>query len=704
MKVVRSMPNRLNRESSPYLRQHRDNPVDWYPWSQEALDLAYRRDCMVLLSIGYSACHWCHVMARESFADERIAGVMNELFVNIKVDREERPDLDRIYQLAHQVLTRQPGGWPLTIFLHPRDQIPVFSGTYFPPVPRHGMPAFGDFLRKMGEAWVQKRKEFDSQGRQVAQMFVRMSHLVKEPRTAMPGREVLQQAREELGGNHDPVAGGFGRAPKFPMVTSLEWLLRHWHMGGRQDRDAVRMVRHSLAGMAKGGIFDHLGGGFFRYATDRDWMIPHFEKMLYDNGLLLSVYADAVAMAPDNRLFVTALERTAIWMMEHMQTDEGGYCAALDADSEGQEGHYYLWSRHEVEALLDEQEYLLVETLFGLDKPANFEGHWILHRHDAWPAVVRRLDMDLSTAEAILQRALAKMMAHRAEREPPHLDHKIICAWNGLAIKGMVKAGERLQRDDFIDSAVRAVDFLYSNLWREGRLYSVWTEGHCGTGGFLDDHAFLLDALLTLLQSRWNHAHANFALDLAHAALDRFRDPVGSFYFTASDHEPLIYRPRPMQDDSLPAANAVLADAFLRLGHLSARPEYLKVAEDIVHAAHRDLTQAPEMHASLLGVLEALHHPFLQVILTGPGAECDRWRKACLEGYHPERVCYAIAHGEATTGSQLLSWLPVADAGRRDDVVRAHVCTEMSCREPITELDELLEVLMQWRPADATRR
>ncbi len=679
------MPNELAGESSPYLLQHQHNPVDWHPWTEKALQMARARDCPILLSIGYSACHWCHVMAHESFEDEHTAKLMNELFVNIKVDREERPDLDQVYQAAHLVLSRQAGGWPLTIFLEPQDLLPLHTGTYFPATPRHGMPAFQQVLRGVYEAWQDKREALIHQSVELRKLL----HRIDEPPThsSLPAvTQIFQQGRKEVHASFDQEAGGFGNAPKFPMPTLLSWLLHSWFASNRLDREVLAAVTHTLTRMSRGGIFDHLGGGFYRYSTDRHWVVPHFEKMLYDNGLLLSLYADVLGIHKRDALFADTLTRTADWLMTRMQSSEGGYYAAMDADSEGQEGRYYLWHRMEIRELLDDDEYLVAETLFGLDKPANFAGLWNLRRHDAWTAVARRLNMEQKEADRLLEQAVAKLLAARDERQPPGLDDKIICAWNGLAIKGMVQAGQALDRPDWIDSAARAVLFAQQHAWRDDRLHSVWTRGDSKPWGFLNDYAYLLDGVLKLLESRWNPDHVRFAVQLAKGALARFQGHNGLCFFTASDHEELIWRARPLSDDVMPAGNAVLAHSLLRLGHLLAEPDFLDAADALLRAAMASVAQAPGMHAGMLIALSVARGSCTQVILQGPETDCQQWLAACRHDYRPDLFCYAIPAGADST---LLPYLPMYDGAG----MRAYLCRNLACEAPLTDLDDLLDRL-----------
>ncbi len=692
------MSNRLAFETSPYLLQHADNPVDWHPWDDEALLLARSAAKPILLSIGYSACHWCHVMAHESFEDEAVAEVMNAHFVNIKVDREERPDLDKVYQLAHQLLTQQSGGWPLTMFLDPDTLVPFFGGTYFPKTARYGIPGLVDVLLRVAELFRTRRAELDAQGRRVVEVLGSLNpgapaaSLDPDARPAEACR-LLSAARDQLARQYDAAEGGFGTAPKFPMPATLERLLRTWafsrHPGapepspGTPDRQALDMVMTTLTKMARGGIYDHLGGGFCRYATDRSWMIPHFEKMLYDNALLLSLYSDALAVG-DDALFAGAVRETAEWVLREMRHPQGGFYAALDADSEGEEGKYYLWRRDEVKRLLEPDEYLVVETLYGMDKPANFEGRWILHRHDAWRSVVERLSLDPKRAEALLASARRKLLAKREQRPRPATDDKILTGWNGLAVKGLARAAARLGVAEWLDAAQAAVDFLREALFLDGTLCATWKAGRARYPAYLDDHAYLLDALLTLLTVRWRDEDVRFAADLAEILLERFEDrAAGGFYFTAHDREALIFRPKPTQDEALPPGNAVAARALWDLGHLLGEPRYLEAANRTLDWAWEMMAQHPAAHCSLLTALEATLAANELIVIRGPAEALSPWLERARRGYHPWRMVYGIPHQSSAAPPYLPADLPAGG-----DVV-AYRCEGFRCSLPITSLADL---------------
>ena len=686
--------NKLASETSPYLQAHADNPVDWHPWGEAAFALARESERPILLSVGYSACHWCHVMARESFADAATAKVMNERFVNVKVDREERPDVDRVYQLGHGLLTRQSGGWPLTAFLHPETLLPFFSGTYFPRQPRYGLPGFTDLLRRIGDAFGAQQEALTKQGKQLAQALAALDkHPADEKSGEAKAAALAATARDRLAQQYDSAAGGFGSAPKFPMPAALERLLRHWAAaradGGKQDRDALNMVTATLTQMARGGIYDQLGGGFFRYATDRQWRIPHFEKMLHDNGALLALYADVLALGQDP-LFTGAVRDTAAWLMREMQLPAGGYCTAQDADSEGEEGAFYLWRRDAVKRLLSEDEHLVVETLYGLDKPANFAGKWHLHRRDAWRAVVERLYLTPEEAERHLASARDKLLAVREARERPATDDKVLTAWNGLAIAGMAAAGVRLQEPDWIDSASQAADFLRHELVADGRLFASWKDGARGHVGFLDDHANLLHGLLALLAARWRDEDWTLALFLADELCNRFQDEeAGGFFFTPHDDAPLIARPKPTQDDSPPPGNATAIRALAALGHLAAEPRLLEAAERAAQWALPFAARHPAIHCALLTAIEAASQAPELIVVRAPAEAAADWMAAAREGYRPHRAAYLIPY-EARRIPSYLPRLVAADVKER---VSAFFCRGTECSKPITDLETFREAL-----------
>jgi uncharacterized protein YyaL (SSP411 family) len=678
--------NRLARESSPYLLQHANNPVDWYPWGPEALELAKRENKPILLSIGYSACHWCHVMAHESFEDEATAAVMNELFVNIKVDREERPDLDKIYQLAHQLLTQRGGGWPLTMFLSPHDQRPFFGGTYFPKDARHGMPSFTDLLRRVSEFYRARGEDITAQGAALTEAF---GHLTPAPAAddTQLTAEPFDAARAMLAAGFDADHGGFGPAPKFPHPMNIDWLLRRWRATAataEPDLHSLYMATLTLNRMAEGGLYDHLGGGFARYSVDRFWMIPHFEKMLSDNGQLLRIYAQA-AIATGDPLFRDTAIGTARWIMQEMEAPAGGYWASLDADSEGHEGKFYIWDSAAVRELLTSDEADVFVRRFGLDQPANFEGRWHLHVQRSIDEIAAELKLGAETVEARIETAKRKLLAERNTRVRPGCDTKVLTAWNALAISGLLVAGRTLQEPEYVRSALRTLDFIRANAFAGGRLLAVYAEGRARFPAYLDDYAFLLDATLEALQTQWRSQDLQFAIALADALLAHFEDAAGGFFFTADDHEQLIHRYKTFTDEAIPAGNAIAAQALARLGYLLGEMRYLDAAERTLRAAWAALDQHPQAHTAMLVALEEYLDPPEIVIVRGRGSELAQWQNALDQIYAPKRLVFAIPAGAPD--------LPNSIATKPAEIEPvAYVCRGATCSQPIRSLAALAAV------------
>jgi uncharacterized protein YyaL (SSP411 family) len=687
--------NQLVNETSPYLLQHAHNPVNWYPWGPEALEKARREHKPILLSVGYSACHWCHVMAHESFEDRQTADLMNRLFVNIKVDREERPDIDKIYQTSHSLLTRRPGGWPLTVFLTPDDRIPFFAGTYFPYEPRHGMPSFRELMQHIVEFLAEHGEEIRTQNASLVQALQSLNGggRAAETLTALP----LDSARRQLEQSFDPRHGGFGGAPKFPHPTNLEFLLRHWagtsHHRDVSDRRALHMVVFTLESMAQGGINDQLGGGFCRYSVDERWMIPHFEKMLYDNGALLALYAQTYA-ATGNALFRRTCEQTAAWVMGEMQAPQGGYYSSLDADSEGEEGKFYLWTPQEIEPLLAPVDYRLFARHFGLDRSANFEGQWHLHVYHSRTQLAEEFSLTLDEVDRRIDRACAILLAERERRVRPGRDDKILTAWNGLMIRGMAMAGRHLGNPAWLASAEHAVDFIRRGLWKNGRLLATCKDGRAHLNAYLDDHVYLIDGLLELLQARWRDHDLAFAVELAEVVLAHFRDPAGGFFFTSDDHETLIQRPKPNHDEATPSGNGIAAAVLYRLGHLLGETRYLQAAEQTLKGLWSSLESMPHGHASLLVALEAAVSPGQTVILRGGEDAMQAWRQRAAQTYAPRRLLLAIPADVAGLPGTLANCTPQGE-------VVAYACTGLQCGPPVTRFEDF-ETLLKGTDATAT--
>ena len=672
-----SRPNHLAEETSPYLLQHAHNPVDWHPWNAAALALARREDKPILLSVGYSACHWCHVMAHESFEDEATAARMNALYVNIKVDREERPDLDKIYQLAHQLLSRRTGGWPLTVFLNPHTMIPFFTGTYFPKEPRYQLPGFVSLLEQASAYYRQNKDKLEQGNGSFAHALTAAGGQAGEPSPIDAG--LLARARPAVAKNFDARWGGFGGAPKFPHPTTLDFLLRR--QARAADAEALHIVDFTLRKMAEGGIYDQLGGGFCRYSVDAEWNIPHFEKMLYDNGPLLALYSQAWQITGD-ALFRQVATETAEWVMREMQAPEGAYYSSLDADSEGEEGKFYVWNRAEPKSLLTQEEYALAALHYGFGDTPNFEGHWHVHIALPLPETAARLGIAAGTAASLLASARGKLFAARAPRIRPGRDEKILTSWNALMIKGMACAGRILEREDFVQSARRAFDFLRAELYRDGRLLATWKDGRGRFPAYLDDYAFLIDACLELAQSHWDKTTLEWAAALADDLLARFEDGAnGGFFFTAHDHEALIHRPKSMSDEAMPAGNGVAAFALNRLGHALGEPRYGLAAERVLQAAMPTMADYPQACGSLLSALDEWANPVQTIILRGNATDLAAWRRAAWAAYAPGRVCLAIPAEE--TG---LPGLLAERRGKPGGVV-AYVCSAAACLPPVESLE-----------------
>ena len=681
--------NRLAGETSPYLLQHADNPVDWHAWNPAALALAKKLDRPILLSIGYSACHWCHVMAHESFADPATAELMNNLFVNIKVDREERPDLDRIYQSAHQLLNQRAGGWPLTVFLSPADHTPFFVGTYFPVQPRNGMPSFSEVLQHIADFYHGHPDDIRAQGQALNEALADLNP--PDPVAAdMLDSLPLDQARQELAARFDHRFGGFGQAPKFPHPTSLERLLRHWaatRTDTDEDQNVRKMLALSLQAMADGGLFDQLGGGFYRYCVDEKWIIPHFEKMLYDNGPLLGLYADA-GCAFDNAFFRRIAAQTADWVIREMQTAEGGYCASLDADSEGEEGRFYVWTPEQIQSVLNEEEYAVSEIIYGLSQPANFEHRWHLNLSTNIEHAAHTLGISIETAQTRLSTARKKLFAQRQQRIRPGCDEKILTAWNGLMIKGMACAGRRLQRLDLIASAQKSADFIYQQLYIDQRLRVSYRDGRAQFPAYLDDYVFLMDGLLELLQAEWRDQDMTWLLQLAETVIEHFYDQQrGGFYFTADDHEQLIQRPKPLQDEAIPAGNAIAASVFGRLGQLLGNNNYLDISESVLRYAWHNIRQLPYAHCALLHALEDYCFPPGCIVIRGENNAMQAWREKANTIYNPRRLCFAIPNNSRVLTGTLAERQPRAEG------VIAYVCHGQTCQTPLTRLEEFEKLL-----------
>ena len=677
------MTNRLIDETSSYLLQHADNPVDWYAWGEEALSKAKAEDKPIFLSIGYSACHWCHVMAHESFEDPDTAAVMNEHFVNIKVDREERPDLDAIYMEAVVALTGH-GGWPMSVFLTP-DGLPFYGGTYFPPTSRYGMPAFKQVLISLAEAYRGQRQQIQQGGEQLRARVAQSLALRGEPSQLSP--ETLDLAFRGLAGRFDSTHGGFGDAPKFPQPMNLEFLLRYHHRTG--EKAALDMVDLTLTRMASGGIYDQLGGGFHRYATDARWLVPHFEKMLYDNALLARVFLHAwqVTRRP---LYRRVVEETLDYVVGEMTHPQGGFYSAQDADSEGEEGKFFVWTPEQVKSVLGEEEGKIFCGYFDITTRGNFEGKSILNVKLDPGSAASAARMDEETFQEIIQRGRQRLFKARESRTRPGRDEKVLTAWNGLMLAAFAEASQVLGREDYRQVAECNADFVLGQLRQEGRLLRSWTaESASGPGvarlnAYLEDYAFYTDGLLALYSATFDPRWFAEARRLADVMLSHFADPNGGFFDTSHDHEPLITRPKGLQDNAIPSGNAMAADVLLRLGAYTGDDRYRQPAEESLAAMASVMQQYPGGFSHWLCALAFQLAPAYEIALIGDPLAEDT--QAMLEvvrrPYRPFQAVALAAPGDESAG-QIIPLL--ASRPQQDGRATAYVCRNLTCHTPVTD-------------------
>ena len=670
------MANRLAHEISPYLLQHAENPVDWYPWGEEALERAMREDKPIFLSIGYAACHWCHVMERESFENGAVAALLNQSFVSIKVDREERPDLDDIYMAATVALSGG-GGWPMSVFLAP-DRRPFFAGTYFPPTDRHGRPGFSTLLKRIAHLWRSQRDDLLAQ----ASALVAQVRAGYEIATAAPvSSAMISAAVRALAASFDPQWGGFGSAPKFPPAASISLLLRYH--AKTEDAHALAMATTTLDGMKNGGIYDHLGGGFARYSTDQRWLVPHFEKMLYDNAALARVYLEAYQATHDLEYRRVARE-TLDYVVREMQDAEGGYYCATDADSEGEEGRFFVWTLDEIQALLDPVSAKAFTLFYDVTVQGNWEGKNVLHRSRTVAQTATELGCTPEALQSRLEAAREKLYHARLARVPPLLDDKVITAWSGLMIGAMAEGFRVLRDPRYLQSAERAARFVLSALRRpDGGLFRTARAGRAHLPGCLDDYAYLADGLITLFEAGGSAEFLAEAQRLVERGLRDFDDGHGAFFTTARDHETLFARPREGQDGALPNANAVFARALARLARHYDRDDFARRARAALVAHGTLIEQAPRAFATSLDVLDFLESIPFELALVGRRGAPDReaLERAVAERYLPNRVCAHIDpdQPEATD-------LPLL---RGKTLVREraalYVCRNYACAAPVTD-------------------
>jgi uncharacterized protein YyaL (SSP411 family) len=660
------MPNRLADSTSPYLRQHEDNPVDWYEWGEEAFAEARRRDVPVLLSVGYSACHWCHVMAHESFEDGATAAQMNADYVNVKVDREERPDVDAVYMSAVQATTGH-GGWPMTVWLD-HDGRPFYAGTYFPKGDMPGRPGFRRVLAAVTEAWLQRRDQIGEQAEKIRQAISR----TLPPASDLGDESTLQAAHDRLAQAYDPVNGGFGGAPKFPQQPVLDFLI---HAADRPWAPQARsMVRQTLLKMARGGIHDHVGGGFARYAVDSVWLVPHFEKMLYDNAQLARLYLRGWQVCGIDE-FRRVAERTLEYLMRDLSHPDGGFFAAEDADSEGVEGKFSVWSRDEFLAVVGPDHGPVAADVFGVTDEGNFEGSNILHLAATPGEVAERHGIAPDRVAAAHAAAVDALLEARSRRVRPGLDHKVIASWNGMAIRAFAEAGAILERDDLLERARRCARFVGDHLTRDGRLLRSWSEGMASIPGFLEDYGAVATGLFTLYAATGETEWYEQAMRLTRAIPELFSDPAGGFFTTGADADPLVTRPKDQMDNPHPSGNSMAAEALLLASLYTGDQELRRLAERTVMAGGLLIDQHPSAAGHLLGVFQALVEGPTEVAIVGDGRALERvvW-SAPRPG-----LALAVDRSGSSAGT-----VPLL-AGRFTGESLAYVCHDFVCDAPVAD-------------------
>lgn len=674
------MSNHLIHETSPYLLQHAENPVDWYPWGEEAFEKARRENKPVLLSIGYSACHWCHVMAHESFENEEIAKLMNENFVNIKVDREERPDLDQIYMNAVQMMTHH-GGWPMTMFLTP-DAVPFYGGTYFPPEDRYNMPGFPKVLIGVAEAYRDRQDDIRETGVSLVNELKRVSVSSGSDYPIEP--ELLDAAYAGIARSYDSINGGFGGAPKFPPAMTLEFLLRTHARTGNQE--ALEMVSHTCRKMANGGMYDQLGGGFHRYSTDARWLVPHFEKMLYDNALLSRVYLHYFQVSQE--LFARdTVEGILDYVLREMTHADGGFYSTQDADSEGQEGKFFVWSMGEIREAVGEDSARIFAAYYNLTDAGNFEGKNIPNVTRSAEEVAKAVGISESELRVSLAESKRKLFELREQRVKPDRDEKILTAWNGLMMASFAEAGVVLDRPDYTDAARRNAVFVTANLQRDGSLLRTWKDGVAKFNGYLEDYAFLIEGLTTLFETTGEFRWLTKALALTEVMIAEFwDDDAGGFFFTGKSHESLIVRSKDYFDNATPSGNSVAALVLLKLALLSGKERYRNLATAVLREVGDSIRRYPSGFGYALSAADFLFSTPKEVAIIGTTPFdyqellAETWRR-----YLPNKV---VAPGFGIDVIPLLANRPAVDG-----LPTAYVCENYTCLQPVTNVSALREQL-----------
>jgi uncharacterized protein YyaL (SSP411 family) len=681
------MANRLARENSPYLLQHKNNPVDWYAWGEEALKKAKDEDKPIFLSIGYSACHWCHVMERESFENEETAQFMNEHFVSIKVDREERPDLDRIYMNAVVAIAGQ-GGWPMSVFLTPGSE-PIFGGTYFPPVTRYGMPSFQEVLKSAANAWETKRDEVINSAEELTN-HIRDSFTVRQANNPLE-KNIPDQAAMALAQSYEWKNGGWGKAPKFPQAMVIRFLLQR---ASRGDKLALEIATHALRAMAKGGMYDVIGGGFARYSVDDMWLVPHFEKMLYDNALLSQVYLHAYLLTNDP-FFRKTCEETLDFVSREMTHELGGFFSSLDADSEGEEGKYYIWSLEEIRSIVeDENDLKLLIHAYGLSDGGNFDGKNILRRIMNDEGVAEKLGLGIRQVQKDITRINQLLLKERGKRVRPCMDDKILVSWNAWMSIAFSEAARTLKREDYLKTAQMNIKFLIDNLYQEktGQLFRSWRDGKSQHNAYLEDYASLILALLSLYQTDFNPTWFQLASTLTQTMIGHFSDPDGGFFDTGDNHEALLTRPKEIQDNATPSGNSLAVEALLRMAAYTGQGDLYDKAVAGICSVQEYLSKYPTAFGNWLCATDAILTGIQEIAIIG---EIDKQETQALiaavrEEFRPYAVLAQTAYPAPEGAPPLLQ-----NRAMVEGKPSAYVCRNMVCSSPTTSPQELIKRLAE---------
>ena len=685
--------NRLINESSPYLLQHATNPVDWYPWGKDAFEKAKREDKPIFLSIGYSTCHWCHVMEHESFADEEVAALLNKYFVSVKVDREERPDIDQVYMTVTQTLTGR-GGWPNNVFLTP-DKKPFFAGTYFPKHTRWGISGLMELLPKIAEIWQNDRENVLRSAEQITNLLASKGNL--SPGDAFD-RSILDKARNQLVEIYDPQYGGFGQAPKFPTPHILTFLLRRYHHN--EDAQALAMVENTLIRMRLGGIHDHIGFGFHRYSTDSQWLVPHFEKMLYDQALLAMAYTEAY-QATGKEFYARTVREILTYILRDMTSNEGGFYSAEDADSEGVEGKFYLWTLPQIQKVLGKKEAEIFKKIFNLETKGNFitpeaaenAGSNILHLKNDLSELAAKLSISEKQLKRRMEKNRVTLFKERKKRVPPFKDDKILTDWNGLMIAALAKAGLVLEESRYTSAAVEAADFLMLKLQdKSRRLVKRYRQGIAGLPAHLDDYAFVVWGFLELYEATLEAIYLKEAIRLNDQLLKHFWDQQGGLFMTADDSEKLLIRNKKIFDGAIPSGNSVAALNLLRLGHMTGRENYLKKAEEISRAFSESVNRYPPGHAHLMMALDYALNPSYEVVIVGrPEAKDTRAMLTALrKPFFPSKVVL-LRPADKKAAAEIIRMAPYTEfMVPKDGQATAYVCTNFVCKLPTTDVSQML--------------